>query len=110
MSIDNPKLSSTRIATYHHVKAIRVVRLEFLPLCFRALSVQLDVFVTSLEILRNLGFDALVRGDDDSGCAVHLEQLREDETRWPGSDDEGVDAHSRVQLVQAVDGTRRGFN
>ena len=91
------------------VEAVRVVLLQLLPLWARVLAVELDVLVAGVELLRDVHLDALVGGDDDAMCAVQLEQLREDETRWARTEEEDFDADWWVELVKTVKRACGGF-
>ena len=91
------------------VEAVRVVLLQLLPLWARVLAVELDVLVASVELLRDVHLDALVGGDDDTVCAVQLQQLREDETRWARTEEEDFDADWWVELVESVKCACSGF-
>ena len=97
-------------ATHNHVKPIRVVLLELLPLRLRVRSVELDILVPCVQLACQFCLDALVRRDHDLGRPVELEELREDDAGGPGADDEGLHADLDVQPVQAVDGARGGLD
>lgn len=91
------------------VEAVRVVLLQLLPLRAGVLAVELDVLVAGVELLRDVHLHTLVCGDDDAVCAVQLEQLRKNETRWARTEEEDFDADWRVELVEAVQRACGGF-
>jgi hypothetical protein len=91
------------------VEPVRVVLLQLLPLRAGVLPVELDVVVRGVQLPRDVHLDALVRGDHDAVRAVQLEQLREDEPRGAGAEQEDLDADGRVELVEAVQGTCGGL-
>lgn len=93
----------------HNVEPERVVLLELLPLRARVLSVELDVLVSCVELLRDVHLDALVRRDHDAVCAVLLQQLGKDKPCWACAKKEDVDADWWTELIKPVDGTCSGF-
>jgi hypothetical protein len=108
------------------IKSVWVVLLEFLPLRLWVLPIELDVFISRFQILRNIHFDALVSSNDDSRSAVQLEELGEDETSWASAEEEDCklkfnvcftsrgdwkhvvtfNSNRWVQFVQPMNGTR----
>jgi hypothetical protein len=92
-----------------HIKPIRIVLLELLPLRLGLFSVQLDILVRRVELLRNVHLDALIRSDDDTRCPIQLEQLRQDQARRASAEEQHLDPNGRVELVQPMDRTRGRF-
>jgi hypothetical protein len=87
---------------YYHIEAIWIIVFEFLPLRIGVLAVKLDVFVTSLELARDVHLDAFVSGDNDTGSTVKLEELCEDKSSRSCAKEKDLDADGGVEFVEAV--------
>ena len=77
----------------NHIKSIRIVVLELLPLRLGGFPIQLDVLIAGVELFRDVHLDALVSCDDDAGSSIELEQLREDQPRWSSPEEENFDSN-----------------
>ncbi len=91
------------------IKPIRVVVLELLPLRFGVLSVELNVLVGGIKIFSNVHLYALVGSDNDTGCAIELQELGEDQASGSSTQEKDLYADRRCELVETVNGTSRGL-
>ena len=65
-------------------------------------AIQFDVLVSGVQLFRQVHLDAFVSCHNDAVRAVELEHLGEDQSGGPGTDNERVDADSRVELVHPM--------
>jgi len=95
---------------HNNVETVWIVVLEFLPLCLGVLAIKLDVFITSVEISRDVHLDALVSCDHDTGGPILLEKLGKDEAGRTSAQKEDFDANSWVELVEPMNGACSGLD
>lgn len=91
------------------IKPIRVVVLQLLPLWPWVLPVQLDILITSIQLLSDVHLNTLVRGDDHARSAVELEQLGKNQAGWAGAEQQNFYADRRREFVETVNSTSGGL-
>lgn len=94
---------------HNDVESVRIFCFKRLPLRFRVLAVEFNVFVSSFEFLRNVHLDAFVGCDYNSGGTIELQELRQYKARRASAKKENLDTDWWVELIETMDSAGGGL-